>query len=96
MNELHQLVRDVMLKEFGDSRNSPLKARPTTALIGAFRESPNSFNITSLTSWCNLFISRVTSLSSSFSASVRGVGLFYNKIGWSNFWDVIICLSNSA
>ena len=31
MNELHQLVHDVMLKEFGDSRNSPLKAKPTTA-----------------------------------------------------------------
>ena len=31
MNELHQLVRDVMLKEFGDSRNSPLKAKPTSA-----------------------------------------------------------------
>ena len=30
MNELHQLVRDVMLKEFGDSRNAPLKAKPTT------------------------------------------------------------------
>ena len=92
MNDLHQLVRDVMLKEFGDSKNALIAARPTTAsdpiqnirsdavvglaFSGEFRELPNSFNITSRTSWCNSFISWVTSLSSSFSASVRGVGLF--------------------
>ena len=30
MKELHQIVRDVMLKEFGDSRNEPLKAKPSS------------------------------------------------------------------